>query len=49
MTAKVKQFEGLGRLLKAAGVKPASAEQMIREHLDSIQHGTQQQIGRAHV
>ena len=42
MTAKVKQLEGLGRLLKAAGVKPASAEQMIREHLDSIQDGTQQ-------
>jgi len=42
MTAKVKQLEGLGRLLKAAGVKPASAEQMIRAHLDSIQDGTQQ-------
>ena len=42
MTAKVKQLEGLGRLLKAAVVKPARAEQMIREHLDSIQDGTQQ-------
>jgi hypothetical protein len=43
MTSEIKQLEGLGRLLKAAGVKPAGAEQMIREHLDSIQEDGRQQ------
>lgn len=43
MTAEVKQLEGLGRLLKAAGVKPAGAEQMIREHLDNMQDDARQQ------
>jgi len=31
--AEAKQLEGLGRLLKAAGVKPAGAEKLIRDHL----------------
>jgi len=34
--AEAKQLEGLGRLLKAAGVKPAGAEQLIRTHLDQL-------------
>lgn len=36
MIAEAKQLEGLGRLLKAAGVKPAGAEQLIRAHLDEL-------------
>lgn len=36
MIAEAKQLEGLGRLLKAAGVKPAGAEQLIRTHLDEL-------------
>lgn len=36
MIAEAKQLEGLGRLLKAAGVKPAGAEQLIREHLQEM-------------
>lgn len=43
MTAKGKQLEGLGRLLKAAGVKPTGAEQIIRTHLDKIQYDAGQQ------
>lgn len=45
MTAEIKQLEGLGKLLKAAGVKPAGAEQMIREHIDSLQDEARQQHG----
>ena len=44
MTAKGKQLEGLGRLLKAAGVKPTGTEQIIRTHLDKIQYDA----GRQH-
>lgn len=36
MIAEAKQLEGLGRLLKAAGVKPAVAEQLIQTHLDEL-------------
>jgi len=37
MTTDTKRLEGLGKLLKAAGVKPAGAEAMVRDHLDEIQ------------
>jgi hypothetical protein len=40
MTSNTKQLEGLGKLLKAAGVKPAGAEAMVRDHLDEIQGDT---------
>lgn len=36
MIAEAKQLEGLGRLLKAAGVKPAGTEQLIRDHLQEM-------------
>ncbi len=32
----MKKLEGLDKLLKAAGVKPAGAEAMVRDHLDEI-------------
>ncbi len=37
MTTDMKKLEGLGKLLKAAGVKPAGAEAMVRDHIDEIQ------------
>lgn len=37
MTTDMKKLEGLGKLLKAAGVKPAGAEAMVRKHLDEVQ------------
>lgn len=37
MITETKQLEGLGKLLKAAGVKPAGTEQMVREHLHDMQ------------
>jgi hypothetical protein len=37
MTSDMKKLEGLGKLLKAAGVKPAGAEAMVRDHIDEIQ------------
>lgn len=37
MTTDTKKLEGLGKLLKAAGVKPAGAEAMVRDHIDDIQ------------
>lgn len=37
MTTDIKKLEGLGKLLKAAGVKPAGAEAMVRDHIDEIQ------------
>ena len=37
MTADMKKLEGLGKLLKAAGVKPAGAEAMVRDHIDEMQ------------
>ena len=37
MTSDRKKLEGLGKLLKAAGVKPAGAEAMVRDHIDEIQ------------
>lgn len=37
MTTDMKKLEGLGKLLKAAGVKPAGAEAMVRDHIDDIQ------------
>jgi hypothetical protein len=37
MTSDMKKLEGLGKLLKAAGVKPAGAEAMVRDHIDNIQ------------
>lgn len=37
MTSDMKKLEGLGKLLKAAGVKPAGAEAMVRDHIDDIQ------------
>jgi hypothetical protein len=40
MTTDLKKLEGLGKLLKAAGVKPAGAEAMVRDHLDEIQDDT---------
>lgn len=43
MIAEAKQLEGLGKLLKAAGVKPAGTEQMVRDHLHDIQHDATQQ------
>jgi hypothetical protein len=42
MTTDTKQLEGLGKLLKAAGVKPAGAEAMVRDHLDEIQDDARQ-------
>lgn len=53
MIAEAKQLEGLGRLLKAAGVKPAGAEQLIRDHLQEtysdakLQHAEIQALVRA--
>ena len=32
----MKKLEGLGKLLKAAGVKPAGAEAMVRDHIKDI-------------
>lgn len=40
MTSDRKKLEGLGKLLKAAGVKPAGAEAMVRGHIDEIQADT---------
>ncbi len=37
MTTDNKKLEGLGKLLKAAGVKPAGAEAMVRDHIQDIQ------------
>ena len=37
MSTDNKKLEGLGKLLKAAGVKPAGAEAMVRDHIDEIQ------------
>ena len=37
MTTDNKKLEGLGKLLKAAGVKPAGAEAMVRDHIKDIQ------------
>ena len=37
MTSDRKKLEGLGKLLKAAGVKPSGAEAMVRDHIDEIQ------------
>jgi|GEM_PF-1012423 len=37
MTTDMKKLEGLGKLLKAAGVKPAGAEAMVRDHINEIQ------------
>jgi hypothetical protein len=51
--AEAKQLEGLGRLLKAAGVKPAGTEQLIRDHLQEmysdakLQHAEIQAMVRA--
>lgn len=42
MTADTKQLEGLGKLLKAAGVKPSGVEAMVRDHLDEIQDDARQ-------
>lgn len=42
MTTDTKQLEGLGKLLKAAGVKPAGAEAMVSNHLDEIQDDARQ-------
>lgn len=50
MIAETKQLEGLGKLLKAAGVKPAGTEQMVREHLhDMQQEATQHHAEMAHM
>ena len=38
----MKKLEGLGKLLKAAGVKPAGAEAMVRGHIDEIQADARQ-------
>jgi hypothetical protein len=40
MTTNTKQLEGLGKLLKAAGVKPAGAEAMVRDHIKDIKADT---------
>lgn len=37
MSTDNKKLEGLGKLLKAAGVKPAGAEAMVRDHIKDIQ------------
>jgi len=37
MSTDTKKLEGLGKLLKAAGVKPAGAEAMVRDHIKDIQ------------
>lgn len=42
MTTDMKKLEGLGKLLKAAGVKPAGAEAMVRDHIDEIQADARQ-------
>ncbi|WP_395627950.1 hypothetical protein [Sphingorhabdus sp.] len=42
MTTDIKKLEGLGKLLKAAGVKPAGAEAMVRDHIDEIQTDARQ-------
>ena len=42
MTSDMKKLEGLGKLLKAAGVKPAGAEAMVRDHIDEIQTDARQ-------
>lgn len=42
MTTDMKKLEGLGKLLKAAGVKPAGAEAMVRGHIDEIQADARQ-------
>lgn len=42
MTSDMKKLEGLGKLLKAAGVKPAGAEAMVRDHIDEIQADARQ-------
>jgi hypothetical protein len=42
MTSDMKKLEGLGKLLKAAGVKPAGAEAMVRGHIDEIQADARQ-------
>ena len=42
MTSDIKKLEGLGKLLKAAGVKPAGAEAMVRDHIDEIQADARQ-------
>jgi hypothetical protein len=36
MSTDNKKLEGLGKLLKAAGVKPAGAEAMVRDHIKDI-------------
>ena len=36
MSTDSKKLEGLGKLLKAAGVKPAGAEAMVRDHIKDI-------------
>ena len=40
MSTDNKKLEGLGKLLKAAGVKPAGAEAMVRDHIKNIQADT---------
>ena len=42
MTSDMKKLEGLGKLLKAAGVKPAGAEAMVRDHIEEIQTDARQ-------
>ena len=42
MTTDMNKLEGLGKLLKAAGVKPAGAEAMVRGHIDEIQADARQ-------
>lgn len=42
MTADTKQLEGLGKLLKAAGVNPSGAEALVRDHLGEIQDDARQ-------
>lgn len=42
MTTDMKKLEGLGKLLKAAGVKPAGAEAMVRDHIEEIQTDARQ-------
>lgn len=42
MISDIKKLEGLGKLLKAAGVKPAGAEALVRDHIDEIQADARQ-------
>lgn len=42
MTSNMKKLEGLGKLLKAAGVKPAGVEAMVRDHIDEMQADARQ-------